>query len=494
MPNNDNAPSLDKDSHAELEQVRKGKSRKFVMLCKGVSIVSLVVYKKGSVEKYKKQAKEAGTGQVYYGVVQGPGPDIVFKLAASDGFDKEPVKPLVLKQFLEDAGFKFKPDFELVASHPPVLDEDDLLVQRYLKLRDASTTAGAAHPDRAAELKTLCDEIARHLDQDQDDEAVKKLGALESLLGNLSSGTKSTGSNGTIPPAPPLPPQDGEMLRFTARLKALKPELDDLVAEGTPEGAEAKQIAGELPTIAKERAFGKGNQALDRIEELLGGPAPSSSGPPLPPAAMPVTAPDRKLAAALRYLGPDLTQALRAYPERREEIDKLKLAVDQCLKAGRYEEGEQVIGLLDKLLKSLGAVDPEKAAVFREPWSLAREAWDAAVAEVRDQMTELQNVLVDSEDEDLPEIGAFGLNAVTQQHLVPLRAALMELDATGPDRLKTAAKRVQNLLVAFRKHIETSPKVQACEENPFGINVTIRQTLEPGFDALERGLSFITAG
>ncbi len=100
MPN-DNSSALDKDSRGELDAVKKGKSRRFVMLCKGVTIVSLVVYKKGSVESYKKQAKEAGTGQIYYGVVHGPAPEVVFELAASEGFDKEPVKPLVLKQFLK---------------------------------------------------------------------------------------------------------------------------------------------------------------------------------------------------------------------------------------------------------------------------------------------------------------------------------------------------------------------------------------------------------
>jgi len=441
MPN-DNSSALDKDSRGELEAVKKGKSRRFVMLCKGVTIVSLVVYKKGSVESYKKQAKEAGTGQIYYGVVHGPAPEVVFELAASEGFDKEPVKSLVLKQFLEEEGFKFKPVFKLVAEQSAVLEDDD-----------AVPAAPAASQTATAQATTP-------------------------------------------PPAPPAPPSGNEMQIFSARLKSIKPELDDLVAGGTKEGAEAKEIAGDLPEIVKAKDFVRGNAALDKIDALLDASTPGRiSGPPLPPNAKPVTSPDRKLAAALRFLGPDLTQALKAYPDRKAEIDKLKAAVDLCIKSGKFDEGEQLIERLDDLLKTLGSVEPEKAAEFREPWRLAKEVWDDAVAEVRDQMNELQNLLVSVEnDDDLLQIGEFGLNAVTQSHLVPIRAALMEIDASGADRLKTAAKKLQNLLGEFRKHIETSPKVQACEDNPFGVTVSIRQTLEPGFDALENGLNFITAG
>lgn len=495
----DNSSAIDKDTRAELEHVKKGKSRRFVLLTKGASIVSLVVYKKGSVESFKKQAKEAGTGQLCYGIVTGPAPDVVFQLAAADGFDKAPVKGLVLKQFLEEAGFKFKPDFHLVEVHPPVLDEDDALVKRYFKLRDAAVVAVKAHPDREAELKSACDEIVQLLDKDQDDPAKAKLDALEALLGKLGGGSTASSNGSTSTPTPTqttAPTGGNEMQIFSARLKSLKPDLDDLVASGTKEGAEAKEIAGDLPEIVKTKDFVKGNAALGKIEALLDASTPGRiPGPPLPPSAKPVTSPDRKLAAALRFLGPDLAQASKAYPDRKAEIDKLKAAVDLCIKSGKFDEGEQLIGRLDELLKTLGSVDPEKAAEFREPWQLAKEVWEGAVAEVRDQMNELQNLLVSVEnDEDLLQIGEFGLNAVTQSHLVPIRAALMEIDASNADRLKTSAKKLQNLLSEFRKHIETSPKVQACEDNPFGVAVSIRQTLEPGFDALENGLNFITAG
>ncbi len=128
--------SMSDESIGYLEEVKKGKPRKFAMICKGTSVISLVVYKKGNVEKRKKEAKESGKGQFYFGVVDGKGTDVRFVLARSDGFESEPVKPTVLKGFLDEAGgLKCKPRFEIVDTPPLTFDEDDPLVARFLKLQ-----------------------------------------------------------------------------------------------------------------------------------------------------------------------------------------------------------------------------------------------------------------------------------------------------------------------------------------------------------------------
>jgi hypothetical protein len=46
-----------------------------------------VIYKKGNVEKRKKEAKEAGKGQFYFGVVDGKGPAIRFVLPRKIQYD-----------------------------------------------------------------------------------------------------------------------------------------------------------------------------------------------------------------------------------------------------------------------------------------------------------------------------------------------------------------------------------------------------------------------
>lgn len=102
--------AVDSETKKFMEEVKKGKPRRFVMICKGVKILSLIVYKKGSLDKYKKQAKESGKGQFYHGVVEGKGVNIAFKLLRSDGYEKPPGKELILKDFLKtEVEMKFKP-------------------------------------------------------------------------------------------------------------------------------------------------------------------------------------------------------------------------------------------------------------------------------------------------------------------------------------------------------------------------------------------------
>ena len=71
------------------------------MICKGAQIVSLVAYKKGILERFKKGSKESGSGLISDGVV-GKGVDLDFQLAKADSFEKEPTRNQALKQFLEE--------------------------------------------------------------------------------------------------------------------------------------------------------------------------------------------------------------------------------------------------------------------------------------------------------------------------------------------------------------------------------------------------------
>jgi hypothetical protein len=195
MPQNDESLPIDAESIEQLDQVRKGKPRKFVLLCKGASIVGAAVYRKGTVEKFTKQLKKVGTGQIYFGVVAGRGMDLTFQLARSDGFDKEPVKTLVLKGFLQEhAQLKCKPLFVIVDVAPFVLDEDDPLVQRFLRLQEAALLACDRHPERTSEINTLCRQIGGYLDGDQAEQAVDKLESLERLLQTLGTAMPRDGS------------------------------------------------------------------------------------------------------------------------------------------------------------------------------------------------------------------------------------------------------------------------------------------------------------
>jgi hypothetical protein len=498
---NDGVAKLDKESIEQLDQVRKGKSRKFVMVTKGTNILNLIVFKKGTYEKYRKQALSAGPGQVCTGIVEGKGQDITFKIAETDGFSKEPVKALTIRTFLEEkADFKCKPSFEVVPSHEPLLDEDDPLVQRFLALRAQAEQVAQADASRASDLRGLCKQIAVDLDQDQDEAATAKLKTLEQMLGKPATApvASPTASATTAPTTPSNAATGDAKVDFLNRLKQLKPGIDELKGQASPDGQEVAALAGQVGDAAREGRFSEGLQLLEQLEDVLQragagtGQAEPADTIPLPPPPPPPTAPDKKLAAALRFLAPKITQTLRAYPEQKAAITALKGDVEKALAAGNPTAADTALKSLEKLLNSLGSVSPEAADEFHDQWDAAVDAWDDAVAKSRDQLAQLQSYLVKTEDEDLQNIGEFGLGAVTQSRLVPLSAALMELDSAPADQLKTAARRVKTLVADFRNHVDTSEVVKACDENPFGVTVSLRTTLKPGFDALEQGLAAVT--
>ncbi len=322
--------AISEESIGYLEDVKKGKPRKFAMICKGTSVISLVVYKKGNVEKHKKEAKQSGKGQFYFGVVDGKGLDIRFVLARTDGFESAPVKSTSLKGFLdESAELKCRPYFEIVDASPLVLDEEDPLVARFLKLQEPALQACEAHPDRAAEINALCLQIGGHLDQEQPDQATPKLDELESLLGSLGGAKKPTSSvddSGleaklveALKAFKPLldkaillhPDRKAELIAsvmnvrdeiknkqyglaqtdvtalgqllnslvnatestsntsamFNERLKALLPAIK--AAIGTPIGDQAKSLVSEAAGFAGKKDFAQANQLLDQVQELL---------------------------------------------------------------------------------------------------------------------------------------------------------------------------------------------------------------------------------
>ncbi len=255
--------AISKESIGLLEDVKKGKPRKFAMICKGTNIVSLVVYKKGSIENRKKEAKEAGKGQFYFGVIDGRGQEISFKLARADGFDSAPVKTVVLKQFLEEeADLKFKPLFEIVDTLSLVLDDSDPLVQRFLALQEAAYKAADQFPDRAEEINRLCMEIGKNFDQDQSENARIGLEQLESLLsslGTLDAGTASPTPSAGSSPADALNKALGELV----------PRIKEVVA-GNPN---AKTELLELVASVKEQIagseFDKAEMGIASLREKL---------------------------------------------------------------------------------------------------------------------------------------------------------------------------------------------------------------------------------
>lgn len=121
------------------------------------------------------------------------------------------------------------------------------------------------------------------------------------------------------------------------------------------------------------------------------------------------------------------------------------------------------------------------------------QAWRAAVAEWRDasdavdsQITALQRALKASGDGELEDIAEYGLNGVTGGFKVPLMAVLQELDPASPD--PRLLKRARTIVSGFRSHLGSDQRVLACDENPFGVRVALRATLDPALGRLNAAI------
>ncbi|MFO0901581.1 MAG: hypothetical protein U0939_01205 [Pirellulales bacterium] len=217
--------AVSEETQACLEQAKKGKARKFVMLTKGADVVGLVLFKKGANAKYVKEAKEQGKGTVCFGVVEGRGMDLTFKVAEADGFTKAPVRTAALKSFLEEeADFKCKPLMEVVKQLPLALDEDDPLVARFLRLQPQVLKACEAHPDRETELGKACETIGKLLDQGDTESAQPKLEELEKLLKSLGDSPAQAST------APTSKSDDGLAAKLRETLNKLAPQIKDFIA------------------------------------------------------------------------------------------------------------------------------------------------------------------------------------------------------------------------------------------------------------------------
>ena len=216
---------------------------------------------------------------------------------------------------------------------------------------------------------------------------------------------------------------------FTARLAGLLPRVKQASAAARDEVKRKLNAAGAL---AQNKAFDQANAELDEAEKLLSAPVPQAAA---------------------------------------EESEDEDLPLDTS---------------------TLGALD---AARFSQGWAAVKSGWLDASETVDAQITRLQAKLRTDADHELQQIAELGLNGVTGNHKVPLMAALRSIDGAGSDTQKLAAllERAAEAARAFKNHLQSAETVAACDDNPFGVSVSIRATLVPALDQVTRFVSDVQA-
>ena len=191
----------------------------------------------------------------------------------------------------------------------------------------------------------------------------------------------------------------------------------------------------------------------------------------------------RELLARIREL-----QA-KSFPPKIEALKKTVLEkAGSLVEASKFQEATL---LLDQLAAKAAPapVSAPSSDSFRQRWVAAKQSWQAASDALDAQISQLQQALRKSGDGELVEIAEFGLNGVTGNFKVPLLAAIRDIDAATPDALPNASAKARTIIAGFRKHLDSDEKVQACDENPFGAKVSIRQTAAEGLDKLDGALA-----
>lgn len=390
-----------------LQDVKKGQARKFVMICKGPRIVSLVLFKKGSFAKYINEAKQAGSGQVYFGVVDGQGENLSFKLARADGFTEAPVKSTVLKSFLQDEGdFKCKPLFEIVDVAPLVLDpSSNPLVAEFQALQPAAQAAASNHADQADAINTLCRQTGSLLDNDQNDAARAKLDELKTLLARLSGNVAS-------------PPVSASQAKWDQKLAEVGPRYDMALRTNHADVGKLRSVMAFATEKAAAGDFEKGVAALNKLQPLI----------------------DAVLAATTTAPASAPAEADLAAAEAKPPARPFSIVNAQAARLAWDKTRRQILAELQNLDRSIRAAVSEHNADADAPDEYVDTELDAGVNDL------------------------YGILEALDERLIGVLDQALNAEGELRDKLHEQAR---DLIDEYRTFVATSPLMSKIDKNPF---------------------------
>jgi hypothetical protein len=161
--------------------------------------------------------------------------------------------------------------------------------------------------------------------------------------------------------------------------------------------------------------------------------------------------------------------------KRRELAEALYIGDDPFPEVGTPlpDEVQQIFSIAtDRLSESL--------TLFADQyWTQSVDNYLGAVRTVDSQLEALKRELLTRDDEDLTHIANVGLSSLTADKRIPLEAALLDCKSAPSEEKVSRRQRAGKLADAFLQHILDSEKVSAVDNNPVGVSVTVRATLQP---------------
>ncbi len=276
------AAKIDDMSKRFLEEVKKGRVRKFVMIKEGVQIDRLFVFKKGPVDRYIRIARQDGIrGEAFWGVIRGDGIDIRFELSRADGFTSPPGTEIRLKEFLKEAGgFKFEPSYALVDVLAVVEDrgdedsatEDSIANSELLADQDASESSAEKF---VRLLKAILPHVKRALsiDSSASEELRRKVREAQELgrLRQFDTGLATLQVVGTLTKRTlaGLETASNRRQLWQDGLARLEPIYQQHMNADAPNAEKLRVIMDYAKNQAEQHQFVKALVGLKRLEPLL---------------------------------------------------------------------------------------------------------------------------------------------------------------------------------------------------------------------------------
>jgi hypothetical protein len=126
----------------------------------------------------------------------------------------------------------------------------------------------------------------------------------------------------------------------------------------------------------------------------------------------------------------------------------------------------------------------------------ARDKMTDALSKADLQIRKLQAVLAVYPDTQLKEIAGspdLGINALTGNYRVRVLAALQDIQAAPPEKLHAVLQKARTLVAGFSDHIQTSDRLEACEQNWLQVPVKVRDLISPALAELSRSIDKFAA-
>lgn len=134
----------------------------------------------------------------------------------------------------------------------------------------------------------------------------------------------------------------------------------------------------------------------------------------------------------------------------------------------------------------VGAGDPDPISAALNPVADLADQWEAARSEVSARLDKLFLTISTYDDPDTQRIAEFGLNELTVGNNTALIAGLLDFGRASDAARGDAAGALVKSMDSFRQFLASDKTIELLDNNPFGTNPRIVETLTATLNDIQR--------